>query len=119
MPVIRRRLYVDQGADYARTWLWETGAVGAVSPVNLTGATATFQVTSPTVPGTPVVSVSTTPNGQGSIVLGGSAGTIALAIDNATTAGLATGVYLAKLFITWANGTIQEFLSGPFIVSGS
>jgi hypothetical protein len=68
---------------------WYTGA--PVAPVSLVGCTAAFVIAlDPSQP--PLISVSTTPNAQGSIVLGGLSGTILVNLTNAATAVLPAGL---------------------------
>jgi hypothetical protein len=79
-----------QGSDFAfGPVTWSTGA--PVALVNLTGCTATAMVRQVATDSSPLVSISTTPNAQGAIVLGGAAGTVTVVIYRACTLALPAG----------------------------
>jgi hypothetical protein len=68
---------------------WLTGA--PVAPVDLSGCTANFDIAlDPS--HTPLIQISTTPNAQGSVVLGGTTGTIVINLTAAATLLLPAGV---------------------------
>ena len=54
----------------------------------------------------------------GQIVLGGSQGTVTMAVNAATTGALAPGQYVYELDITSAGGIVTRLVEGPFIVDG-
>lgn len=102
--------YIEQGATFNQTFIWKdsTGAL-----VNLTGYTARMQVRQTVANDTVLLSL-TTENGR--ISLGGSAGTIALTLDAATSAGItfARGVYDLELV---HGGVVTRLLEGQVDVS--
>jgi len=96
---------LTQGANYDRTF--------TVSGLNLTGYTAAMQVRESFDYDSTLISLT---SGSG-ITLGGTAGTIVVAIPNATTAGVAVGHYAYDLFLT--SGTVTyPILKGDFEVTG-
>ena len=120
-------LLVNQSATYQVTFTWQTGSgcscnsacncpPANATPVDLTGYTADLKirqtVNSPTV----IYEASTT---NGAIVLGGTAGTIALTIPASATATFTfvRGVY--NLTLTSAAGVVTRLLQGSVIVSPS
>lgn len=109
MPQQRIDLPVDLYADYTATVLVQAGG----QPVDFTGCSAVLMVREePTDTGTPLLSVSTTPSSQGSIVLGtpttGSPplGGVQIEFTAAATAALpTTGEPLSyTCLVTWSNG---------------
>lgn len=115
MALFTYSLEIDQGADFTEQFVWSTGA--PASAVNLTGCTATLAIRQLPTDGSAVVSISTTPNAQGSIVLGGVAGTILVNITRVATALLAAGplgsaAAVEGLWLQW-----QLFLAFPANVS--
>lgn len=109
-------LCVNQGATYARTFLWLVpcgcGTVGGSSqPVDLTGYTATMQIRAY------ALSTVVLYDASADITLGGIFGTIALVIPAADTEGFTwwTGVY--DLLLTSAGGQVTRLLFGSVQVS--
>lgn len=89
-------LRFKQGSDFQPIIIfWTTGA--PVAPVNLTGCTATLQMRQLATDGGTLVSISTTPNAQGLLVIGALAGSIAIYVFNAQT----------TLFPAGATGPVQ------------
>jgi hypothetical protein len=116
VPTANIDLLPDQYADFYPTYLWTAAGV----PVNLTGATARLMVRQNPNDATPMLSISSTPNATGSVVLGGVAGTVQINI----TKGKATpALSLAPLpphydlLIDWPGGITTELMSGQFVVS--
>lgn len=103
-------VFIDQNADFdlGVTWKDSTG-----TPVNLTGYTAKFTISAGTNKA-PLVTVTT---GAG-ITLGGSAGTIAIAIPYATTNTLGEGSFWAELRLVSAGGIATSLLKGPIASKG-
>jgi hypothetical protein len=99
-----------QGATFDRTL---TVSVGGTA-LNLTGYTAAMQVRESADDADALISLT---NSAG-IALGGTAGTIAITISAATTAGVAAGSYSYDLEIN-SGGTITRLLEGSFNVTGN
>lgn len=93
-------------ATWRRLYYWRSGGV----LVDLTGATAKLQVR--TAPGGAVLLTAAT-GGQG-ITLGGTAGTIAVVIAQATLAALAPGVYAWDLVVTDSLGERRRLVAGTW-----
>lgn len=110
-------LCIQQNADFDRTFTWTaytttpSTAGGEPQPVDLTGWTASMQIRA-----FPLAS-SVLYDASSNITLGGTAGTISLAIPGATTAGFSwwSGVY--DLLLTNPSGAVTRFLSGSVTVS--
>ena len=103
-------VFIDQNADFnlAVTWKDSTG-----TPVNLTGYTASFTISA----GTNRPSLVTVTSGAG-ITLGGSAGTIAVAIPYATTNTLGEGSFWGELRLVSGGGIATSLLKGPLASRG-
>lgn len=99
-----------QGATWDRTF---TVTVGGTA-LNLTGYTAAMQVRESADSATTLVSLT---NGSG-ITLGGTAGTVAVVISSAVTAGVAAGSYSYDLELN-SGSTITRLLEGAFNVIGN
>lgn len=112
-------LCIPQGATYTKTFIWTAGVccgsstVGATPlPVDLTGYSATMQFKPYASPAAPVLY-----DASGDIVLGGTAGTIALTIDATDTEGFTwfQGVY--DLLLTDSSGNVTRLLQGSITIS--
>ena len=103
-------VFIDQNADFdlAVTWKDSTG-----TPVNLTGYSATFSISAGTNK-TPLVTVVSPTN----ITLGGSAGTIVIAIPYATTNTLGEGSFWGELRLVSGGGVATSLLKGPLASKG-
>ena len=101
-------VYIDQGRDFTFvvTYNDSTG-----TPVNLTGYTASFEVS--TDYNTTATLALTTSNGG--VTLGGSAGTITIHAT-ATQTMIVAGNYVAELVVTSGGGVQTSLLKGPFVV---
>ncbi len=95
-----------QGATFSKTIVWKDSNEVAV---NLTGYSARMQVrkniNSPDV----IVELSTS---NGSIALGGSAGTVTLSLSAVQTSAIAAKAGVYDLELTSADGTVTRLLSG-------
>jgi len=119
-------LCINQGATYSVTFVWNTGSScsctngcscgcsSSLTPVNLTGFTAAMQIRQ-TVQSSTILYTASTTGGQ--IVLGGTAGTIALTIPAADTSGFSwiRGVY--DMNLTSSGGIVTRLIQGNVIVS--
>jgi hypothetical protein len=99
-----------QGATYSETFTYSVGGVA----VNLTGYSAKMQIRRSYDDANPL---STLTSSSGGIVLGGSAGTIALSIAYATTETFEAGQYIYDLEIVSGGGIKDRILQGTFTVS--
>lgn len=102
-------IVVDQGTDWSETFVLRNGDG---SLVNLTGYTARMHVRRDYDAPTTLVEL-TTANGR--IALGGSAGTITLSLNSATTAAISrSGVYDIELVSS--GGLVSRPLRGDFVL---
>jgi len=100
-----------QGASFDYTLTWQTGG----TPVNLSGYTARMQVRDTYDGGSAIVSIS---SGTG-ITLGGTAGTILVALTATQTAAIdatPSGQYVYDLELV-SGSTVTRLVEGTFIVS--
>jgi hypothetical protein len=109
---------INAGTDWSMTLTWLTGDP-PVSPVSLTGYSAHMQVRSgfAGAGGTVYADLST---GSGGITLGGTAGTITLAMSNITTSALSFGpgeVASYDLKLTSPGGQVTRLLQGAVILA--
>jgi hypothetical protein len=100
-----------QGADWDRTFTVTQGG----SALNLSGYTAAMQVREAADSTAFLLSLS---NGSG-ITLGGTAGTIAVAITAAQSSAVNAGSYAYDLELTSSGGQVTRLLQGGFTVSGN
>jgi hypothetical protein len=98
------------GATFDRTFTYSVGGTA----VNLSGYTAAMQVREAYDGGTALISLST---GGSGIVLGGTAGTIAVTIDATTTGSVPAGSYAYDLEL-YSGSTVTRLLQGGFTVTG-
>jgi hypothetical protein len=116
MPVLEEDLLVDKGADYpgptdVAEYEWRSGEPddeGVVPLVDLTGYTAAMKVRATGASSTVLLSLT---SGAG-ITLGGTAGTIRIAITAAQTLTLLDGWQVYDLLLTSPLGAKTKFLSG-------
>lgn len=100
-------VYIDQARDFYVTVTY-TDSNG--TPVNLTGYSASFEIS--TDYNTPATLALTSPT---SITLGGALGTIAVHASASQTA-IPEGNYVAELVVTSGSGVQTSLLKGPFVV---
>lgn len=113
MSVASVDLQIDQDADFSQTFTW----IAAGVPVDLTGATARSMIRVLASDTSPQASITTTSSALGSIVLGGTTGTVVLTFSKAATALLTSNPRMIyDLFIDWPGGTSTAFLSGNVII---
>ena len=120
MPIQSVDLAIDQYADFqvAPVYSLVASVGGTPTPVNLAGFTAKLMIRLSPTDAAPLVSVSTTPNAQGSIVLqptiGGvvQTGMIQVNVNNATTATLPSNVVMGyDLELTDTLGKVTDFMA--------
>ena len=121
MPIQSFDLAIDQYADFQVSPVYSlVETIGSTPvPVNLSGFTARLMIRSNPSDVSPLVSISTTPNAQGSIVLqpviGGvlQTGMIQVNINNATTATLPANVVMGyDLELAAPGGAVTDFMAG-------
>jgi hypothetical protein len=101
-----------QGANWDRTFTITQGG----SALNLTGYTSAMQVREAADSTATLVNLNT--DGSG-IVLGGTAGTIAVAITSTQSAAIPSGSFAYDLEITSSGGEVTRLLQGAFTVVGN
>jgi hypothetical protein len=113
-------IQIDQGADFVQNFIWKDGTG---TPVDMTGWTAKLMIRELPADATALVSISTTPNTSGSIVLGGTAGTIQVNITNLATSTLLpilNNALVAKfgfdMYLTDTLGEVRCWEYGPVTV---
>jgi hypothetical protein len=104
----------QQGATFQRQITWTDSAK---DPYNLTGYTARMQVRANTTSNTVVLALSTSAGYDGTISLGGTAGTVDLLISATNTATLTAGQYVYDLELVSGGGVVTRLLEGNFRVS--
>jgi hypothetical protein len=103
---------IPQGGTWSQPLVWKTGDPPAA--VNLTGYTARMQARAKVADATPVISLTT--ETAGGITLGGSAGTITLALTAAQTTAITAGRYVYDLELVTGT-TVRRLLEGIITVS--
>jgi hypothetical protein len=97
-----------QPATFKRTFTWTIGETA----VNVTNYTATFAIRQPN--STTVVASATSSAG---IVMGGSAGTLAVTIADDVMAAVAVGAYSFDLVVVSPGGETTALVAGTFVVT--
>jgi hypothetical protein len=101
-----------QGANFDRTFTISQGGTA----LNLTGYTSAMQVREAADSTATLLSLST---GGSGIVLGGTAGTIAVAVTSTQSAAIPAGSFAYDLEITSSGGEVTRLLQGSFNVQGN
>ena len=102
---------VWQGADYDKTFTVTQGGTA----LNFTNYSARMQVREAADSTAYMLSLT---NGSG-ITLGGTAGTIAVAITNAQSSAISAGSFAYDLELVAGTGTVTRLLQGSFTVIGN
>jgi hypothetical protein len=102
-------LVCPRGSTFQRTLIYKIGK----NPVNITGWTARMQVRERYESDSTLVSLT---SGSG-ITLGGTAGTIAVYINAATTTGFPAGTHVYDLELINTTGEVTRLIEGKFIVT--
>ena len=105
-------LRVDQGTDYTKRTTWKTGATP--TPVDLTGCTAEAHLR-PTINST--TKLLTLSTADGSILLGGIAGTVEIVFTPEMTEGVTWRNAVYDLEVTFPAGTKRRLMHGPVTLS--
>jgi hypothetical protein len=100
-----------QGADYDQTFTAKQDGTA----LNWTGYSARMQVRDSSDATAVLLSLT---NGSG-ITLGGTAGTIGVAVSNAQSAAISAGSYAYDLELISGSSAVTRFLQGAFNVSGN
>lgn len=111
-------LKIEQGATFARVFTYRIPASSnpdLTVPKDLTGWTARSMVRHLVADVNPVLSFTSSP--PAGLVLGGTAGTIALTITATQTAALAITTGFWDLELVAPDGTVTRLLQGPVTVS--
>jgi hypothetical protein len=117
VPIQWADIPIDQDADFSGIATWLAGGV----PPSFAGAAARLQARILKTDLVPVISISTTPNAQGSLTLvsgtpaappvAATPSQITVAIDKAATITIPCDLSY-ELFVDWADGTSITFLEG-------
>ena len=111
MPAGILHLTVEQGTTYSQRLTWKINS----NSVNLTGYTARMKVRTPNRRDKePLISL--TSAAGGGITLGGSAGTIDIAISATSTATLVPAKYTYDLELVSSSGAVTRLVKGTFTV---
>jgi hypothetical protein len=103
---------INQGTDWSATLTWQSGG----SNVNLTGWSAHMQIRPGNAGSTSIIYADLS-SGNGSIVLGGAAGTIVITMGNTTTSALVFQTAQYDLKLTNASGLVTRLLQGTITLS--
>ena len=103
-------LTIVQRETFSLVATWRDSADAAI---DLTGYTAAMDIVDDT--GTVLIDVGV----DGTITLGGAAGTVTVTIPAATTATFAAGAYRYDLFLTSGGGQATQLLKGSVVVEAS
>lgn len=112
MAAFKQNLKIDQGASFSQLVTWKAG--DPAEPVDLTGCTALAQVRARV---DDVAVLHAFDSADGSITLGGAAGTIELIMTDEQTAAATwkTGVY--DLLISFPDGSKRRLMAGSVVIS--
>lgn len=102
-------------ADFSATWVWQTSPnppTVAGTPVDLSGYSATAIIYANLDDAAPLVTVTTTPNASGGILLGGVLGTIEVQLTHAATSALPSSTLRWTLRLTAPDTTQTVLLTG-------
>jgi hypothetical protein len=105
-------IVIERGATFRKVFTYKIDNVA----VNLTGYTARMKIRSKPLNVASELLSLTTPEGVGGIVLGGSAGTIVVTLDDNTTADLSWSRGVYDLELVSAGGDVKRLLEGSVIV---
>jgi hypothetical protein len=105
------RLTILQGSTFSQQFVWKTG--DPATPADLTSYTARAQARATYTSSTAIFDLTTA---NGGITLGGTAGTITLALSSTATAALTPGNYVWDLELTLGS-TVRRLIAGKLTVS--
>jgi len=105
-------LVIEQGATFRREMVWKD-ADG--NPIDLTSYTAKMQIRKKAGAADPAIATLTT--ADGTIVLGGIAGTIILNLSNSVTTAITDSAGVYDLELTSGSGFVTRLLEGTFTLS--
>lgn len=107
-------LNVRQNASFTKNFVWKTG--DTLTPVDLTGCTAIAQVRSSIESPDVVFTFNTT---DGTILLGGVAGSIVMKMSPSQSLTISEGTYYYDLMITFPDTTKVALIEGLILVKPS
>lgn len=105
----RHDFVIEAGADLAIELEWSDESGGKV---DLTGGSAAMQLRYSIADASPVVSLTEAASAHGQIVLGGTAGTLTVKVNAATTGTLTAGPAVYDLLVTVAAGDKTRLIEG-------
>ncbi len=111
---------LEMGYGSLQEWLFTFTypSTGALYPI--TGATFEYVVRATgTSTGSPLISVTATPNSQGALTVTTAASTVLLTLYPAATVNLPPGQYAQALWMNPGGSTAFTWLSGPLIIQGN
>ena len=116
MTAAKRNLYIEQGATFNLSFVWNEGTSEAVgAPVDLTGCKARMQIRQKQ--GSPTIVDASTEGTDPAIVLGGATGAVAVTLTDEATDLLTVKSGLYDLEIEFPDGTVYRLLEGGVTVS--
>lgn len=124
MITFGNNLPLRQGATYDETFVWsqideDTGAETIVDLSGVTAARLQLRV-SADAPDPALADISLTPNANGQIIVGGTAGSVRVILNPAVTTALIAASVLKgvfDLYLTYSTGAVQCFMAGQFTVA--
>lgn len=127
MPILTYTINADQGADVDYTFQYlqqPANPLAQPTVVDVTSYTAECMVRRVPSDVTPLISISTVPNAQGSITMGGTAGTAAIAIFGSAMLTLPLGFALSytfnwQLLLISPSGVRIALVGGPMVVTAT
>lgn len=111
MAAFKVRLSIVQGEDFHKRFTWQAGTPAA--PVDLTGCSARMQVRSQVDSPNVLLALHTD---DGSLTLGGAAGTVDMDLGNAATAAITWPAAVYDLEIVFPSGQVRRLLKGQVAV---
>lgn len=112
---LKHNINIIQGATLNDVTTWKAGATAAsATPVDLTGCTARMQARAKITDAVKLLDLTTE---NGGIVLGGTAGTVAIKRSAVETAAITWKSAVYDLEIVFADTTVRRLLAGSISVS--
>lgn len=116
MTAAKRNLYIEQGATFTLSFVWNEGTAEAVGPpVDLTGATARMQFRKSQQ--NPLLLDASSAGSSPQITLGGAEGTIVVTLSDSDTDKLAVKTCVYDMEIAFSDGLVVRLLEGSVTVS--
>lgn len=116
MTAAKRNLYIEQGATFNLSFVWNEGTSEAIgAPVDLTGCKARMQIRSKQ--GQPVIVDASSEGDSPAIILGDATGAVEVTLTDEMTDLLTIKSGLYDLEIEFPDGTVYRLLEGSVTVS--